>query len=208
MRIQQPHTQHPNRPPDIPGLLGVLERHGVRYVLTGSVAALLYGVDIGKAGDLDITPALDDENLRRLGGALREIEAGLDPDAPFGHWETRPDGERKWITDAATPELHARRVNWSPEPRDLSTFDHQFCSRLGNLDIVPEVAGTFDMLWKRACHMQAYGCAVWVVHVDELLAALTVPRRSKDVPRVRQLRDLQRQEGGHEQAKAGEEGEA
>lgn len=41
-------AQHPKRPPEISELLGVLARHGVRYVLTGSVAALAYGVDIGQ----------------------------------------------------------------------------------------------------------------------------------------------------------------
>ncbi len=187
--------QHPKRPPDIPELLGVLARHGVRYVLTGSVAALAYGVDIGQAGDLDITPVLDEENLRRLGMALRDIEAGLDPDAPMGHWETLPDGEKKWREDAPTPELRAQMANWSPDPADVSSFDHLFCSRLGNFDVVPELSGTYDALMRRAVQLDAWGYAIWAVHVDELLAALTVPRRAKDVPRVRQLRDIQRQRG-------------
>src|SRR2546423_1563471 len=100
---------NPDRSPDIPEILGLLHKHGVRYVLTGSVAALAYGVDIGHAGDLDITPALDHENLSRLRDVLTEIEAGLDPDDPFGHWETQPDGERKWVADQATPELLAGR---------------------------------------------------------------------------------------------------
>lgn len=188
-------VQHPSQPPDIPGLLGILARYSVRYVLTGSVAAQAYGVDIGQAGDLDVTPALDAENLGRLAAVLRAIDAGLDPDAPFGHWETRPDGERKWIVDEATPERSALRTTWQPDPADPSTFDHLFCSRLGNFDVVPDVAGTYETLMKRAVALQAWGYDLWVVHIDELLVASTIPRRTKDVPRVRQLREIQRARG-------------
>jgi hypothetical protein len=62
----------------------------------------VYGIDIGVPGDLDITPALDPENLARLAAALLEMEAMLDPDSPPGHWETQPDGERKWVVDQLT----------------------------------------------------------------------------------------------------------
>ena len=188
-------VHHPKRSLDIPELLGLLDRFGVRYVLTGSVAALAYGVEIGQAGDLDITPALDYENLSRLGSLLQDIEAGLDPEGAFGHWETQQDGERKWVTDIATPELRAQQENWSPDPTDVSTFDSLFCSRLGNFDIVPELGGTYETLMKRAVHLNIWGQAIWLVHIDELLAALTAPRRRKDVLRVRQLRDIQRQRG-------------
>jgi hypothetical protein len=193
-----PKTTHHNSPPDIPALLEALDRHGVRYVLTGSVAALAYGVDTGRPGDLDVTPALDRDNLRRLAGLLEEIEAGLDPDDPFGRWETRPDGERKWVADEATPERVAERAMWRPDPSDVATFDHLFRTRHGNFDVVPEISGTYDMLVKRAVRTSAHGHDILVVHIDELLAALTLPRRPKDVPRVRQLREIQRQRGEQE----------
>ncbi len=192
MSFDLPHTPHPKRPPDVATLLGILERHSVRYVLTGSVAALAYGVDIGQAGDLDITPALDVENLRRLAAVLREIEAGLDPDAPFGHWGTSPDGEKRWVVDEPTPALRAERAAWQPDPADVSSFDCLFTTRYGAFDIVPEVSGTYDHLMKCAVPMLVWGYTIWVVHVDELLAALTIPRRQKDAPRVRALRHLQR----------------
>lgn len=93
------------------------------------------------------------------------------------------------------PESQSRQANWSPDPADVSTFDHLFCTRLGNFDVVPELSGTYEMLMKRAARMEAWRCEIRVVHVDVLLAALTVPRRAKDVPRVRQLRDIQRRHG-------------
>lgn len=115
----------------------------------------------------------------------------------MGHWETLADGEQKWRVDAPTPESRAQQTSWSPDPADVSTFDHLFCTRLGNVDVVPEVSGTYEMLMKRAARMDAWGDDIWVVHMDELLAALTVPRRAKDVPRVRQLREIQRRRGEH-----------
>jgi hypothetical protein len=84
------------------------------------------------------------------------------------------------------------RGQWRPDPDDVSTLDHLFHTRLGNLDVVHELTGDYQTLMKRAIRMQAHGQEVWIAHADELLAALTIPRRKKDVPRVRQLRAIQR----------------
>ena len=59
-----------NRRSDVPRLLEVLGAHEIRYVkiryvIIGSVAARLHGVDV-QAGDFGITPALDRQNLTRL----------------------------------------------------------------------------------------------------------------------------------------------
>ena len=53
---------HESRPPDVPRLLAVLNLSGVRYILIGSVAAQLYGIE-AQPGDLDVTPALDREKM-------------------------------------------------------------------------------------------------------------------------------------------------
>ena len=53
---------HDSRPPDVSRLLEVLGLSGVRYVLIGSVAAQLYGIE-AQPGDLDVTPALDRERV-------------------------------------------------------------------------------------------------------------------------------------------------
>ena len=66
-----PRVLHPKRALGIPPQLELLEVHGVRYVLTGSVAARVYGVDV-QPGDLDITPALDHQNLPRLANVLKD----------------------------------------------------------------------------------------------------------------------------------------
>jgi hypothetical protein len=178
---------HPKKPPKIWELLDVLDRNKVQFILAGSVAASLYGVAVGEPGDLDVVPAMDRGNLERLALVLAEIEACPED---LGHWETKPDGEKTWIVDETSPEVLAA---WRPDPEDPATFDHLFPSRLGNFDVVPEVTGTYETLRPRAVAMEIQGNRVWTAHVDDLLATMTVPRREKHIPRVRRLREVQRE---------------
>lgn len=184
--------KHGERSPDVPRLLEALDAHQVRYVLIGSVAAQMYGIE-AQPGDLDVTPALDRENLARLAQLLLAVEASLTDE--LGHWEVRPDGERKWISEEPTPEALRKRAEWVPDPKNVSTFDYLFHTHYGNFDVVPDLTGDYEALIKRAKKSNAHGREIWVAHVDELLTALTIPRRKKDIPRVRQLREIQRQLG-------------
>lgn len=177
---------HPSQAPDIPALLALLDRHAVRFVITGSVAARLHGVEL-QPGDLDVVPALDTANLERLVAVLRELEAR--PPGPFGAWTTLPNGEQKWIPRPTTPEEVAA---WTPDVEDESSLDHLYRTRLGDFDVVPRVTGTYAELKPRAVRLPAFGHTPWVAHVDDLLARLTVPRREKDAPRVARLREIQR----------------
>ena len=76
--------------PDV--LLEVLERHRVRYVIIGGLAAELRGSPYATR-DVDVTPARDRENFRRLAQALTELKArlrvpGTDEtfEVPFNEW--------------------------------------------------------------------------------------------------------------------------
>ena len=172
-------------------MLDVLDRHGVLYVVTGSVAALLHGVPL-EPGDLDVTPALDRENLERLARALEELGARQHPDEPFGRWEADDDGERRWVQFEPTAADREERARWRPDPADVASFDHLLCTRHGALDVVPEIAGTYDDLRPRAVVIERDGRRVCVESIADLLATLTVPRRQNDVARVQALRALQR----------------
>jgi hypothetical protein len=55
--------------------LRALERHGVRCVVVGAYAAQLRGVAGLVTADIDVTPALDADNLQRLAEALHELGA-------------------------------------------------------------------------------------------------------------------------------------
>jgi hypothetical protein len=181
---------HDSGPPRIGDILRILDGEQVRYVIAGSVAARLHGVDL-EAQDLDIVPATDTTNLKRLVRTLQVLEAR--PPGPFGQWLPSSDGEVKWVARRTTEE---EILAWAPNVHDVSSFDHAYRTRFGNLDIVPSVAGTYEVLKRRAVQIPADGCNPWVAHIDEVLARLTVPRRTKDAFRVSQLREIQRVRGG------------
>ena len=185
----------PRKPPDLAALVRVLAEHDVRYVVTGSVAALLHGVDL-QPGDLDVTPALDTANLERFARALAAVGTGPAPDGPFGEWQTQPDGERRWVQRPPRPGEREARLEWRPDPADPSTFDELLESCHGALDIVPLVSGTYEDLAPRAATIEAFGVALLVESIADLLATLTIPRRPKDVERVATLRALQRRPPG------------
>lgn len=182
-------------PPDVVTLLGLLSEADVNYVVTGSAAAMLHGVEL-EPGDLDITPALDVENLTRLAAVLESIDARQIPDAPFGRWERGSDGEKRWVEFAPTPDDVAARASWRPDPKEPSSFDYLLQSRHGAFDVVPEVSGTYDELIPRAVPVDVHGHRVWVESVEDLLATLTIPRRTKDRDRIQQLRATQRANAG------------
>lgn len=57
-------------------MLEVLERHEVRYVVIGGLAAELHGSPY-ITRDVDVTPARERDNFVKLAAALRELEAKL-----------------------------------------------------------------------------------------------------------------------------------
>jgi hypothetical protein len=65
-----------DEPFDPVGLLEVLQRHDVRFIVIGAVAAISQGYPL-PTEDFDATPARDPENIERLVEALRELDAKL-----------------------------------------------------------------------------------------------------------------------------------
>lgn len=183
------------RQPDLQGLFRVLAEHRVTYVVTGSTAALLHGVKL-TPGDLDIVPALDVPNLTRLAAALAAIDARPDPDGPIGAWQTGPDGQRRWIArELRSDEREARRA-WRPDPADPASFDELLETRLGALDVVPEISGRYEELVSRAERVRVFDQEILAASIADQLAALTVAHRAKDRPRVRALRQRERRVRG------------
>jgi hypothetical protein len=93
--------RHPLRSPDFPALLSSLRNFSVSFVVVGSAAVKMHGVDL-EPGDLDIVPHLESANLLRLVAALKSLEASVSDIDRVGHWLTGEGGEWSWTSREAT----------------------------------------------------------------------------------------------------------
>ena len=87
-----------SRPPEDPAFrpetaFEALARHGVRYVVVGAYAAQLRGIAGVATADVDVTPALDADNLQRLSDTLHELGATVRIESHrLGPVKLPPDG--------------------------------------------------------------------------------------------------------------------
>lgn len=170
--------------PDVARLLATLDEHGVAYVVGGSVGAKAHGAPDVIPDDLDVIPAIDPANLARVADALAAL--GAEVPVETGEWRTDEAGDHIWVKDGR--ERPPRPL----DPLDPETFDHSFSTSLGRLDVVPRIAGAYADLRSRARRLSIGGRAAWVAHPLDLIAGMTGPRRPKDGPRVRYLREVAR----------------
>ena len=75
-------------------IVRVLNKHGVRYVVIGGIAAEIHDLPVPATVDIDVTPARDHENLERLARAFDELEASLYTAEEAGTWFPRIPVER------------------------------------------------------------------------------------------------------------------
>jgi len=137
----------------------------VRWILTGSTALAVYGADLIPT-DVDVTPALDPENLRRLAGLLAELSAV-------------PAYVEGWRADHTLETCRS----WRPEPATEANLDHLFVTRLGMVDVPPRLCGTYDELLPTAAQVDVAGVPVRVCHPREVLDRLAGRNRAKDLAR-------------------------
>ena len=156
------------------GVLLALDRHRVSYVVIGAFARVLQGTEEVTRG-IDIVPSTRGDNLRRLDGALREMNA------------TRADGRTIDLTEsefANSPVL------------ELST-------EFGELKVVPTPAGTrgYDDL-RRAANREPLGRGVRpdVASIGDLARMASAHDRERYLTQVMQLRRLTALERGRSRA--------
>jgi hypothetical protein len=147
-----------------------LDRHGVRYVLIGGLAAVLHGSPIPTV-DVDVCPATDRRNLERLAAALSELDARLrTPDSPEG-------------------------VRFPSDATFLAAVDMlNLITRVGEVDVAFRPAGTsgFDDLNERAVRMTIKGVSVAVAALEDIIRSKEAANRPKDhrtLPMLRRLLD-------------------
>lgn len=161
-------------------LFHALYQDQVNYVLFGTVGLLVYGAQV-ETGDLDICPALDQENLKRLGHLLDRLGA-------WSHPNYNADGSPK---DA----------RWLTEPLEVATFDYRFTTPYGELDVVPYPYGPhgktdrfcYEQLQKQAETRTVFGLPILVAGFNDLVASKLSAQRAKDLrllPEIERLRRL------------------
>lgn len=162
---------------DVEAILMALQRHQVRYVLIGGLAALVHGSPF-PTEDLDLTPERSHENLARLSDALRELNArvrasGVEEGLPFSH-----DAES--LADAGVWNL---------------------VTEAGILDIsfVPTGTQGYPDLVRDAVEETLFGVGVRVASLADVIRSKQAANRPKDqrvLPTLREILARRLQEGG------------
>lgn len=151
-------------------LLKALARRHVRYVLIGAVAARLQGFPRMTA-DTDITPAQDQDNLRRLATALRDLKARV-------YTEAVPEG----LPFDCSAESLARAKIWN------------LITSAGRLDVAFEPSGThgYEDLLSSAVTFTVFGVEVRASSLEDIVRSKEAADRPQDRQDVIVLREMLR----------------
>jgi predicted nucleotidyltransferase len=158
-------------------ILKVLDRHQVRYVLIGGLAAVLYGAP-HVTTDVDVVPEEDRENLDRLSAALKELGARI-----------RVSGEPDGVPFDHSGESLSRVRIWN-----LTT-------ELGDLDITLEPSGTrgYDDLKRDVVTMSVRGIDVPVASLADVIRSKEAADRQRDRAMLPTLREMLTRQRGREE---------
>jgi hypothetical protein len=145
---------------DAESIVAILNTYGVKYVVIGAFAAQLHGVPIPRTRDVDVTPASDAANLKRLSAALHELGARVriadDPEGvPFDH-----DG----------PSLGRARV-WN-----LTSPHGEF-----DISFVPSGTEGYEDLARNAQVIESHGEPVPVADLHDVIRSKEAAGRPKDI---------------------------
>ncbi len=149
-------------------IFACLDRHHVRYVLIGGLAAVLQGSPIATF-DVDVCPARGPADLGRLADALEELDARI---------RTPNDPEGVAFPRDAAFLANAQILN--------------LVTRFGDLDISFLPSGTrgFEDLSKSAVAIRVRGVEIHVAALQDIIRSKEAANRPKDqrtLPILRQL---------------------
>jgi hypothetical protein len=149
-------------------ILAALDRHGVRYVLIGGLAAVLHG-SAHVTTDVDVVPEEAIHNLERLSAVLKELGARI-----------RVAGEPDGVPFDHSAESLARVRIWN-----LQTSK-------GDLDITFEPSGTrgYEDLKRDLVHMRVRGLDVPVASLADVIRSKEAAGRERDRAVLPGLREL------------------
>ena len=157
-------------------IFDALDRHGVRYVLIGGMAAILHGAS-HVTTDVDVVPQDARDNLERLSEVLKEI-----------HARVRVAGEPGGVPFDHSGESLARVRAWNLQ------------TDIGDLDITFEPAGTrgFEDLRRGAIVMHLRSGDVTVASLADVVRSKEAADRPRDraaLPALRALLTRERSAG-------------
>jgi hypothetical protein len=151
-----------------------LDKYSVNYVLIGGLAATLHGSAL-RTGDVDICPARDAANLKRLAAALKHLEARIrTPDSIEG---------LRFACDAQ----FLSRV----EICNLSTVFGDFV-----ISFQPSGTTGFKDLRQRAVEFDLGGLIVPTASLDDVIRSKEAAGRPKDLHALPELRALRQETRG------------
>lgn len=172
-------TTNPEPVLDLPRLVEVLNRHGVDYLVVGGSVATLYGAT-RVTRDLDCFPDATVENLERLAGAMRELNARL-----------RVAG----LSDSEAKQL--------PTQLDAATFRQLQISTwrtdAGELDVLADIPNRlgddlrYEDLIPRALTIDVRGQPARVAALSDIIASKEWANRPKDHQALPELWAIQQQ---------------
>jgi hypothetical protein len=154
-------------------LIAVLAAHKVRYILIGALGARLHGFPRMTA-DADITPARDDENLKHLAAALRELHARV-------FTESVPEG----LAFEFTARALANAEFW------------KLVTAAGRLDIAFMPSGTtgYDDLVRGAVQFDIDGTHLQVARLEDIMRSKIAADQPQDRQDVVVMREMLAQRG-------------
>jgi hypothetical protein len=159
-------------------IIGVLNRHRVKFVVIGAFAAIAQHAPIPATRDIDLTPGSSLDNLARLSAALKKLGARVRTDAadeglPFDH-----DGQCL----AAAPVWNLICP--------FGEFDISFAPS--------GIAGGYDELVARAHRMRVDAVDVMVADLSDVIRSKEAAGRPKDLQVLPILYRFDRQRRGSE----------
>jgi hypothetical protein len=165
------HVNGPEQPLDAYQLAASLTGHQVEFVVIGGVALQAHG-HVRTTLDLDVIAAWTPENMRRLAGALRELDAkvrGIDADL-LG----LDVGDSDTLYNGGSFLLHTRHG-------DLDVFA---------VDQTPGAPARFEDLRARAIAVEIRGVTLLIAHPDDLIRMKTAASQFRDRPDAKRRQDL------------------
>ncbi len=150
-------------------IIEILNARRVKYVVIGGLAALLQGVPLPRTADLDVTPASDVENKKRLARALRDLDAKLRAPGLDGPVDI---------------------------PLDERTFSGMvtmtFITRFGPFDVcfVPDGTTGFDDLKRDSRVIERLGVSIPVASLADIVRSKRAAGREKDAGHLAILLDF------------------